>query len=196
MITMRQITVLILLSAFLLSCNANQEKKTETKAPTASDQSALATISASDLGSVGFDFPGKLSLSPSFKLKDLEGKSVQLADYKGKIVLLNFWATWCGPCQAEMPSMQAFYEKNKASGIVMLAINIGETEDIVRNYMEENAFTFPVLLDEDQQIALDYSIEGIPTTYIVGKDGHFLARLVSSFEWDSEVFFDSLKLVL
>jgi thiol-disulfide isomerase/thioredoxin len=195
-VPMKQLYGLVFVTLLLLSCSPKQAQKTDIQASAESDKTALEDISASDLGAIGFEFPGKLSQASVFKLKDLDGKSISLADYRGKIVLLNFWATWCGPCKAEMPSIQTFYQKNKSSGIILLSVNIGETEDVVRNYIEDNGFTFPVLLDGDQKIALDYGIEGIPTTYLIGKGGHFLARLVSSFEWDSALFFDAIQPVL
>ncbi len=119
-----------------------------------------------------------LPLAEDFELTDLEGNTVKLSDYRGKIVFLNFWATWCGPCQKEMPE---FNEANKVfennGDAVLLAVNLttggarGETEDKVRKFMDSNGYTMKVLLDKTGKVADRYKIYAIPTTYVIDKNG-------------------------
>ncbi len=121
-----------------------------------------------------------------FTLKDLEGKTHKLSDYKGKIVFLNFWATWCPPCRAEMPSMQKIYETWDSKKFVMLAVAVKQNRDVVKNFIEENAYNFPVLLDSDGKVAGMYRVRGIPTTYLIDKEGNIITRVVGSREWTLE----------
>ena len=122
----------------------------------------------------------------AFTLKDLNDKEHNLADYKGKFVFLNFWATWCPPCRAEMPSMQKMYETWDQSKYVLIAVNSGETKKHVKKFAEENGYTFPILLDKDSKIARQFNIRGIPTTFIIGKDGQVLEKIVGSREWTAK----------
>ncbi|WP_010245447.1 TlpA family protein disulfide reductase [Acetivibrio cellulolyticus] len=121
------------------------------------------------------------SLKPAydFELTDLAGNNVKLSDYKGKIVFLNFWATWCPPCRSELPEFNEankIFEKN--ADAVLLAVNLttggarGETEDVVRQFISEKGYTMKVLLDKTGSVADKYSIYSIPTTYVINKDGN------------------------
>ena len=109
--------------------------------------------------------------APDFQLPNLEGRSISLSDFQGKPILLNFWATWCGPCRHEMPFIQAIFEEQSNNGLVMLAIDIGEPAPAVNNFLQSNNFSFPVLLDTDRDVAQDYNIRAIPTTFFIDKDG-------------------------
>ncbi|MBU0671536.1 MAG: TlpA family protein disulfide reductase [Candidatus Margulisbacteria bacterium] len=125
-----------------------------------------------------------------FTLEDLYGAPYTLSNYnsyyKDKIVFLNFWATWCPPCRAEMPSMQKLYESWDKNKFEMLAINIGEDKKTVENFAENGGYTFPILLDRDKKIAEKYMIRGIPTTYIINKEGKIVAKVVGSRHWTLE----------
>ncbi|HHT66445.1 MAG TPA: redoxin domain-containing protein [Clostridiales bacterium] len=116
-----------------------------------------------------------------FELEDLQGNTVRLSDLKGKIVFLNFWATWCPPCRNEMPHMQAFYEKYQ-DDMVVLAVNPNKlenqgfddsekAEERAREYVEEEGFTFPVLLDRDDSVWDMYRQRGIPANYMIDREG-------------------------
>jgi len=109
--------------------------------------------------------------APDFQLPNLEGQAVSLADFRGKPVLLNFWATWCGPCVSEMPIIQAMFEESADTGLVVLAVNIGESPSAAEDFMQSGNLSFPVLLDTNQDVALKYNIRGIPTTFFIDKDG-------------------------
>ncbi|MEA3494335.1 MAG: TlpA disulfide reductase family protein [Candidatus Margulisiibacteriota bacterium] len=118
-----------------------------------------------------------------FTLKDISGVSHTLSDCKGKMIFLNFWATWCPPCRAEMPSMQEVYEKMDKDKYVMLAVNIRERKGKVKSFAGENGYTFPILLDTDGRVASKYAVRGIPTTYLIDKKGKVVDKTVGSREW-------------
>src|SRR5699024_829648 len=111
--------------------------------------------------------------APDFELETLDGETTKLSDLKGKKVILNFWATWCPPCQKEMPEMQEFYEKHHDE-IEMLAVNLTGSESKVsdvEDYIDEHEYTCPVLLDKDLTIRDEYMALVVPTTYFIGTDG-------------------------
>ena len=119
--------------------------------------------------------------APDFQLPSLEGQSVSLSDFQGKPILLNFWATWCGPCRQEMPLLQAIFEEQSDNGLVMLAINIGEPAPAVNNFMRNGNYSFPVLLDTERDVAQDYNIRAIPTTFFIDEDGVIQEIKVGAF---------------
>lgn len=115
-----------------------------------------------------------------FKLKDLNGKEVSLSDYKGKKVFLNFWATWCPPCKAEMPEMEKLYQETKDSDLVILAVNLDEDKDTVQKFMSSNKYNFPVLLDIDNIVASKYEVISIPTSFFIDKEGNIDDKHIGS----------------
>lgn len=106
-----------------------------------------------------------------FSLGSLAGGSIALSDFAGEVVIMNFWATWCPPCRAEMPGLNRFYEKHRDAGLVILAINEEESAETVRPFIQTNNFSFPVLLDIEGRVAQQYSTRSFPTTFIVDRDG-------------------------
>lgn len=106
-----------------------------------------------------------------FELQDIQGKTVRLSDYAGKTVLVNAWATWCPPCRAEMPALNAFYQQHRAQGFVILAINAGESQAQAADFASANQLQFPVLLDQDENLMDRLSIHDYPTSILIGKDG-------------------------
>ena len=113
-----------------------------------------------------------------FKLKDLNGKEVSLSDYKGKKVFLNFWASWCPPCKAEMPDIEKLYGETKDSDLVILAVNVGESKNTAKSFIDDNKYSFPVLLDSDQNVTNQYNIKGIPTSFFIDKEGNVVSSKV------------------
>src|SRR4030042_2753345 len=93
--------------------------------------------------------------APDFQLLNLEEEPVSLSDFQGRPVLLNFWATWCGPCRQEMPLIQDIFTEESDTGLVILAIDVGEPPSAVSSFIQSNNFSFPVLLDTDQDVALE-----------------------------------------
>lgn len=113
--------------------------------------------------------------APDFELTKLDGTNVKLSDLKGKKVILNFWATWCGPCQQEMPDMEAFYKEHKEN-VEILAVNYtpsekGGEEEKVSNFIKEKGITFPVLLDKNIDVTTAYKVITIPTSYFIDTKG-------------------------
>lgn len=112
-------------------------------------------------------------LVPDFKLKDISGREVKLSDYKGKIVILNFWAVWCKYCKQEMPDLNELNkELEKGNDAVIIAVDAQEKIDTVKSYLNDNNITLHVLLDEDGAVTQTYGVSGFPTTFIIDRDGY------------------------
>jgi peroxiredoxin len=123
--------------------------------------------------------------APDFSLRDLGGKQVRLKDFRGKVVFLNFFATWCDPCRLEMPAMERLHRANKDKGLVVLAVDIRESARTVRGFIQELKLSFPTVLDEDGSVAYMYAVRPVPATYLIGRDGKILWRAFGAREWDS-----------
>lgn len=121
-----------------------------------------------------------------FQLKDLNGNTVRLSDFKGKIVFLNFWTTWCPECRYEMPAMQKLYTHFKDRDFAMVAINLNEPAAFVKRYLRVNKLTFITLLDPINEVGGPFGIRGIPTTFIIDRDGGIIGRAVGGRRWDSK----------
>lgn len=110
--------------------------------------------------------------APDFSWTDASGKQVRLSDYRGKTVLINFWATWCPPCKAEMPEIEAYWQENRDTGIMVLAVNVGDEDEFtIRQFMQKNKLTFKALNDDSGQVAAAYRVNGIPVSYFVDPRG-------------------------
>jgi thiol-disulfide isomerase/thioredoxin len=129
------------------------------------------------------------NLAYDFQLQRLDGQAVTLSGLRGSLVMLNFWATWCGPCRVEMPFIQEVFEDDKWAdqGLVILAVNIGETSSQVEEFMEHFGVSFPVLLDKDADVAKNYNIRGIPTTLFIDKNGIIKDKKVGAFLEEAEL---------
>jgi cytochrome c biogenesis protein CcmG/thiol:disulfide interchange protein DsbE len=109
--------------------------------------------------------------APEFTLQTLDGQSVRLSDYRGQVVLLNTWATWCPPCRAEMPDLEAYYRQHGRDGFVVLAVNNQESPGTVAAFLGEHDFTFPILLDPEGVVIREYGVLGLPTSFFIDRDG-------------------------
>ena len=122
-----------------------------------------------------FDFSVELS----------DGTTLRLSDLKGQALFLNFWATWCGPCRMEMPSMEALYRRFKDRGLEIVAVNVRENQKDVAAFMDGMDLSFPAALDSRGDIAALYGIEAFPTSYLIDRNGGIVARLVGAIQWDA-----------
>ncbi len=122
------------------------------------------TTSGSGGGRVG-------QLAPDFTLADLDGNQVSLSDFRGKTVFINFWATWCPPCREEMPAIEALYQQYKDKDVVVLGVDILETEGEVRQFVEEGGYSWTFVMDTTGEVTASYQVGAIPTSFFIDKEG-------------------------
>ncbi len=131
---------------------------------------------------------------PNFAFPDINGKQISLSDHRGKVVLVNVWATWCPPCRQEMPSMQRLYEKFKGENLEILAVSIdSEGGEAVAPFMRKMHLTFPALLDPEETIIPLYGITGVPESFIIDKDGILVEKIVGPINWATPEVFSLFK---
>lgn len=127
----------------------------------------------------------QLTIPVEITLKNMHGSMVRLSDFRGKIIFLNFWTTWCPPCREEMPAMERLHQKLKGGNFVMVGINLQEPASLVRAFFNRYKLTFISLLDSDGAVGRTFSIQSIPTTLILDKEGRIMGAAVGAREWDS-----------
>ena len=123
--------------------------------------------------------------APAFMLKTVEGREVSSKDLAGKAVLLNFWATWCGPCKDEMPALERLRRQFDPNAFVILAVTTDIQRTGIKAFVHQLGLGFPVLLDEDRDVSAAFTVRGLPTTVLIGKDGKLVGRAAGPREWDS-----------
>jgi DsbE subfamily thiol:disulfide oxidoreductase len=123
--------------------------------------------------------------APDFTLPNAGGRKVSLKDYRGKVVFLNFWATWCESCREEMPSMERLYREFKDKGLEIVAVNVKEKPRDALAFAKELKLTYPVLLDPEGEVGLLYGAFGLPATYLIDRKGVVLARMWGPADWHS-----------
>ncbi len=122
--------------------------------------------------------------APDFTLKDFAGKPVALADLRGKVVIVNFWATWCPPCREEMPSMEQLHRELADEGLVLLAINIEKNgRETVPKLLADNPHSFPILFDDQETVQKRYGVYKFPESFIVRKDGVISDKVIGAIDW-------------
>ena len=122
--------------------------------------------------------------APNFKLRDLDGHLVTLSDLRGKVVLLNFWATWCGPCRVEMPAMEQLYRTFLRKDFEILAVSTdAQGEAVTRPFQQENRLTFPILHDDDYRVGLTYGARSLPMTFMVDREGVIRHQIFGARDW-------------
>jgi len=149
------------------------------------------------------------SAAGAFRLKDLSGKSVSLESYRGKVVLLNFWATWCAPCVAEMPALERLYKTHKDKGFEVVAVTVdpASSKEDIEKFVEKNGLTFAVLLDPDIALPPEYGVTAFPESFFIDKEGRFLGfldpmtktkevRIVSDRQWDAPAYVKAIANLL
>ena len=140
---------------------------------------------ADKLEKLGFYvFPAPVDVG-DFTVESAKGGSASLSKAKGKLVLLNFWATWCPPCRAEMPSIQKLWDKRKDKNFTIIAVSVGEQKDTVTKFVADNHYSYPIFLDPSGQLGSAFNASSIPTTYIIDKDGKVIAGTQGGREYDS-----------
>jgi peroxiredoxin/predicted nucleic acid-binding Zn ribbon protein len=129
--------------------------------------------------------------APDFALSDLAGDTVRLSDWRGQVVIVNFWATWCGFCEREMPDLQAVYADYQARGVVVLALDQAEGRDEARRFRDKHGLTFPILLDDDKAVGNQYRASGLPMTYVIDRAG--IVRAVLAGQQTRQQFIDQME---
>jgi thiol-disulfide isomerase/thioredoxin len=124
--------------------------------------------------------------APALVLNDLHGAVHDLAQYRGKVVLINFWATWCEPCRHEMPSMQRLRDKLAGKPFAVFAVNVAEPDARVRRFLEDTRLDLPVLLDANKTVTRAWSVRVMPTTFIVDQQGRLRYRVVGDIDWSAD----------
>lgn len=138
------------------------------------------------LSTLGFQELSGNKEAPDFTLSNLDGRKVSLQDYKGKIVFLHFWATWCKPCIEEFPTIERIHKEYKDKGLVILAISVDKGgRKPVKSFVEKMGVSFPVLLSTEGKIERAYWTWGTPTSFLIDRDGKILGRALGPRKWDS-----------
>lgn len=123
--------------------------------------------------------------APNFQLYDLGGGAVTLSEYRGSVVFINFWATWCGPCKEEMPALERLRRQVDGDKVVLAAVTTDMQRDGIRAFIAQLGLGFPVWLDEDRSVSAAFLVRGLPTTVFIGADGRVAGRAVGPRDWDS-----------
>ena len=134
--------------------------------------------------------------APGFQLADDQGLGVSLDDYRGKVVLLNFWATWCPPCVQEMPSLNATYERLRDDGFVVLGISVDEDEEQYSRFLREAGVTFPTVRDPERLVSSRYGTLKYPESYLISREGRVLRKYVGAEDWHRPEIANYLRSVL
>ena len=134
--------------------------------------------------------------APDFTLTDINGKSISISSLKGRAVIINFWATWCPPCRAEMPSLNRLYKEYKTKGLVVLAISTDTSASAVKGYLSKYPFDFTILLDTDNRASRQFRIFSIPTSFLIDKNSVIIQRFIGEEDWETPEIKSKVKEVL
>jgi peroxiredoxin len=145
---------------------------------------AVPLALAGPLEDMGVITPKDRMPAPGFSLPSLHGGEQRLADLKGKVVLLHFWATWCAPCRKEMPELHTIWDDYREQGLELVCVNVDRgNRKGVESFMQDIGLRFHTLLDAEGAVRNDYEVRALPTTYIIGRDGKFVGRIVGERDW-------------
>lgn len=169
------VVIVLLFGGFYMFSNQNNTKQD------VSNNTVQENVDEEDIDEKSQELAvGKIA--PSFTLNNLNGEEVSLSDYEGKIVLINFWATWCGYCDKEMPDLQRLHEENE--DLVVLAVDVRESKEEVQSYIDKGKYDFPVVLDLDGETSITYLVSAFPTSYFVDKNGILLGAVQGMMTYD------------
>jgi len=140
---------------------------------------------------------GRGSVAPPFLLERLEGgDAVQLSEHRGQVVLINFWATWCKPCEDEMPAMERLYAELRDQGFLLLAVSVDDEKAPVTAFQERLSLSFPILLDPDKKASQAYQTYRFPESFLVGRDGVIVERYIGPKPWDARAYVERIRRLL
>lgn len=131
--------------------------------------------------------------APEFDLQGPAGEPQRLLDHRGKPIILNFWATWCPPCRAEMPSMQRAHETVTDEGISVIAVNVGEDAETIARFLSKTDVDFPIPMDLDSEVVQSYPVKGLPTTFVIDPEGRLVYSAAGEREWDDPALLDQVR---
>lgn len=138
--------------------------------------------------------PGQVA--PAFELPLLDGATISLASLRGRVVLLNFWATWCKPCEDEMPAMERLHSALAGPGFELVAISADASRDDVTKYRDRLGLTFPIAIDPAKHVSEAYQSYRFPESYLIDRDGTILSRYIGPRDWDSDLYVDRIRRVI
>jgi peroxiredoxin len=136
------------------------------------------------------------SKAPDFSLKDAHGRSLSLSSLRGKVVLINFWATWCPPCKAEMPSMNRLYNEIRNRGFEVVAISTDNSLSTIKDFLARNRIDFPVLFDETKLVTRQYHVFSMPTTFLIDRSGMIVEKFYGEEDWTDPVIRKKIEKLL
>ncbi len=161
-----------------------------TEEPFSLEELKVETHRPQEKADVGFQAPG-------FRVKNLEGNYVRLSRYRGRVVLLNFWATWCAPCRVEMPSFETLYRRYRTEGLTVLALSLDKGPVApIREFVDKYQLSFPVLLDREGEAEKLYPTVTIPYTFVIDRSGRVVARVDGAKNWESQDTFEAVEYLL
>jgi len=133
-------------------------------------------------------YPKQRMAAPAFSLSGPNGESISLADQAGKVVLINFWATWCRPCVKEMPALEGLWKRYRDDGLEVITINVDKRgAKAVKKFIKRHAINLPMVLDPKGDTRRDYEVIAMPTSYLLGRDGRFIGKALGDRQWDGPV---------
>ena len=147
---------------------------------------ASAAADGDRLRNLGFIVQEGVVAAPDFTTEDAAGNRVSSRSFRGRVVLLNFWATWCPPCRLEMPSMERLYGEFREQGLEIVAVNFMEPRELVQDFARERKLTYPMLLDPRSEIAEMYGVMRLPETVVIGRGGEVIAKATGYKDWYKE----------
>ncbi|KKB33536.1 redoxin domain-containing protein [Bacillus thermotolerans] len=176
---------IILLAVAIIAVNVWNPQNKETNEESTDLAASESVTATEDVPGVDLSEVQEGKPAPDFELTTLAGETVKLSDYQGKKVILNFWATWCPPCKAEMPHMQNFYEENKDKGVEIVAVNLTDLDNgrsEIESFVKEYGLSFDIPLDEKGTIGTQYQAFTIPTSYVIDSNGIITQKIIGPMD--------------